>query len=225
MRTKHFLAVAAATASTLSAAQAATVYDNTTGDLNTRLVSNNIEIGDQVTLAGTDRLLSLFSFQFFATGLSGGETARVRIYANNGAVWNPSFPSILEPGTTPLYDSGPFSLWQTNRDTMVFSVAGGQLPNNILLPDTFTFSVQFSGIAGAEAAGVDLYNPPGTGSSFNDYWYNDAGGVGWDLKTNTTSVLNFAAHFEAVPEPSFWSLCIVGGICGFFLVRRRSARS
>jgi hypothetical protein len=222
MRTKPLLAVALATASTLAPTQAGTVYDNSVNDLNQRLVSNNIEIGDQVTLAGSDRMLSLFSLEFFATGLSGGETARVRLYANNGALWN-STPGINVPGSM-LYDSGAFPiLASTPRSTMEFSIAGGQITNTVVLPESFTLSIQFSGIAGAESAGVDLYNPPGTGSSFNDYWLYD--GASWDLKTNAGPVLNFAAHIEAVPEPSVWTLCIVGGVCGLFLMRRRSSRA
>jgi hypothetical protein len=222
MRTKPLVAVALATTSALASIQAATVYDNSVNDLNQRFISNNLEIGDQVTLTGTDRLLSLFSLEFFATGLGGGEMARVRLYANNGVVWN-STPGINVPGSV-LYDSGTFPiLSSTPRSTMEFSVADGQIPNNVILPNSFTFSIQFSGIAGAESAGVDLYNPPTSGSSFNDYWLYD--GATWDLRTNTGPVLNFAAHIEAVPEPSVWAICIVGGVCGLSLMRRRTSRA
>jgi hypothetical protein len=222
MRTKPLVAVALATTAALASIQAATVYDNSVNDLNQRFISNDLEIGDQVTLTGTDRLLSLFSLEFFATGLGGGEMARVRLYANNGAIWNAT-PGINVPGSV-LYDSGAFPiLSSTPRSTMEFSVAGGQIPNNVILPNSFTFSIQFSGIAGAESAGVDLYNPPGTGSSFNDYWLYD--GATWELRTNTGPVLNFAAHIEAVPEPSVWAICIAGGVCGHFLMRRRTSRA
>jgi hypothetical protein len=60
-----------------------------------------------------------------------------------------------------------------------------------------------------------------TGNSFNDFWFFEAGA--WELRTNATTPMNFAARVSAVPEPSVWLLWIAGGLCGLILLRRRRA--
>lgn len=57
------LAIALATA---SPSIATTIYSNSTNDIVTRFVYSGKEIGDEIILAGTDRVLTNFSFEFSA---------------------------------------------------------------------------------------------------------------------------------------------------------------
>jgi hypothetical protein len=73
-----------------------------------------------------------------------------------------------------------------------------------------TWSVQFSGMSGADSVGIDIYSPPTVGAEvgdFGDYW--DFSGP--TLLTNTVP-MDFAAKFEAVPEPSTMILSLCGGL-------------
>lgn len=216
MCTKTFVTIALAAAA-LPAAHAEFVYDNSSGDLNTRLSIGNTEIGDEIILGGTMRTLSQFDFQYYGISFSGNEQARVRFYLNDGTAWGPNANRPL----TAFYDSGLFNVSATPRSTLNFSVADGSLPSNLPLPERFTVSIQFSGIdtGAGEAAGLDLYNPPSVGSAFDDYWVND--GVSWNLQTNGTFALNPAFRIQAVPEPSFLALALLGGVSGLALIRRR----
>ncbi len=202
----------------LASVRAAIVYDNSNNDLNARLSAESFEIGDEVILGGSDRNLSAFDFQYYGINFSGGEQARVRFYNNNGAAYGGN-ASYLMPNTV-FYDSGLFSVGATTRSVLYFDLAN----ENITLPERFTWSVQFSGITAGEFAGVDLYSAPAVGQNFSDYWHNHPT-TGWEPRTNPAVAMNFSARFQAVPEPSFWALSLVGGMCGLFLVRRRSAKS
>ena len=76
----------------IAAAQAASVdiYKNSTTDLNTRFNPGTLEVGNQVVLAGTNRFLTTFSFEWWGTNTASASTfagniqADVRFYLNNG---------------------------------------------------------------------------------------------------------------------------------------------
>jgi hypothetical protein len=184
------------------------VYDNSTGDLTTRFNPGLYEVGDEILLGGTARLVTTFIFQYYGENFSGNEEARVRFYKNDGPN-SPSGPA--EPGTL-LFDSGLFSIIPTNRATLHFTGL------SVLVPDSFTWTVQFSGIAAGESAGVDVYSPPTVGFNYDDYWDNT--GSGWQLRTNGVP-LNFAARIEAVPEPSSVALIAVCGLATVVWTLRR----
>jgi hypothetical protein len=194
------------------------VYDNSTTDLDTRFSVGNNLVGDEIILGGAGRRITTFSFQYYGLTLSGNETAQVRFFANDGTEWlGPGQSGAFRPSTL-LYDSGSFSIVPTNRATLNFDLT----LDNVVVPDNFTWTVEFAGVEAGENVGLDLYSPPTVGDSLSDFWFFEAGA--WELRTNATTAMNFGARFEAVPEPSVWALCIVGGICGFFLVNRRSRK-
>jgi hypothetical protein len=176
-----------------------------------------------VHLGGTYRELAGFRFEYWGTTTSPGDTfegdvgARIRFYYNDGPPV-PDVPGSATPSTI-FYDSGLFALQPTSRATFAFTnfVIGATVPLTDDLPDTFTWSIQFSGLAAGEAAGVTLYSPPTIGNSFTDYWSND-GGI-WSLQTNSVPA-DFAAQFVAVPEPS--SIVLFGlGLAGVLVIARR----
>jgi hypothetical protein len=194
----------------------AVVYDNTANPdpLAQQFFPNptGLEFGDQVNLLGTDRTLSQFSFYYFFSGATAStQSVTVRMYANLG----------INPPVTPFYTSDPIPLSTGangfNNQTINFPLAS----NVITLPDTFTWTVQFSNLAAGQTGGLLLYGPPNVGSSFNDFWQND--GTAWSLMqiNNGNTPANFAAQFSAVPEPGVLAL---GGLGALLLAGLRRFR-
>lgn len=207
MKSKNsaFLAIAVGLA-TFGASQAqTTVYQ--VGAAGNTFYANSLEFGDQITLGGTDRVLSSIQFSYFANyAQTGGLT--FRLYANDGTAG--------APGTV-LYTSSPLDILNGGGDvTIPFLSSSDPLPNSL----TYTVSFAGSGTAG-------LYVPnaaPSVGSSFNDFWVNNGGT--WQLNTLTSGDLaNFQITVTAVPEPSTVALAALGAAAFLgFAARRRSAK-
>ena len=162
------------------------VYDNTTRSLNGGFV-RPVEFGDEIILAGANRVVTNFLFKLFSSGLSGDEQARVRFYLNDG----PPLPGVDAPvpGTV-IYDSGFFS-FPLNRGSLI-AVPRLKVP----VPDRFTWSIVFSGITQNEAAGLQLFSPPSIGINFEDYWEHS--GNDWTLRTSLDgTAIDFGALMEA----------------------------
>ena len=183
----------------------AIVYDNTSTDLGQQYVPTppTLEFGDQITLSGTDRTLSQFSFYYFFNGTSvTSQSLTVRMYANSG----------INPPVTPFYTSDPIPLSTGangfNTQNIIFD-----LNNNLItLPDTFTWTVQFSNLGAGQTGGLLLYGPPTPpGSSFNDFWQKDGTGA-WSLMTINGNLADFAARVSAVPEPGVLALGSLGAL-------------
>ncbi|MCX6902657.1 MAG: hypothetical protein NTW03_04110, partial [Verrucomicrobia bacterium] len=184
------------------------VYDNATNNLFVHFDPGVLEVGDEIHLAGPDRDLQWFGFEYWWTNTSGGhvlantgQKVRLRFYANDGPLFN-GYPT---PGTI-LYDSGDFPLYPpytyTGFDSAVLlydgaDFAGGLLPLLTLMPDDFTWTVQFTGLSTTPGAvdhvGVDLFSPPVVGGSFADYWQRGANGS-WSLQNHQWVEINFAAQ-------------------------------
>lgn len=187
------------------------LYNNSTTDLNTRYDPGTSEVGNQVTLkslGGTSSKITEFEFQYWGTGFSGTESLEFRIYANNGPNWDATYKM---PGTM-LFDSGIFGVPATSRQLVVFDTDFG---SGLLVPNSFTWTVQFSSLGPSANAGVDGYGPPTVGSFLDDIWVNT--GTSWDLRATgigkTTPQQDFAAEiFGVVPEPSQYGL-MFGAIC------------
>jgi hypothetical protein len=203
------------------------IYDNTTNDQNENLDLGGNEVGDEIIVGGTARDLVEFSFEYWGS-TSGGAAfdanveGRIRFYHNDGTPVE-DVPGSARPSTI-FYDSGSFLVDPTPRATLIFTnfLIGATVPLTEELPDTFTWSIEFSGLGAEESAGVTLYTPPTVGNNFTDYWVND--GSSWSLQTNSFPV-DFAAQFIAVPEPSSFVLLGLGlGLAGLFTIVRRRAR-
>src|SRR5262249_50851123 len=95
------LAVSLMASSSASAAASTVIYDNTTTYLTNFFPSAN-EFGDQVNFAGTSRLLTDVSFEYFANLLTPGDTAVFRIYKNA--------PGASGAPTDLLYQTGPVDI-------------------------------------------------------------------------------------------------------------------
>lgn len=233
MTTKFFrvfgmTATVLAASATLSSALAELVYDNSSNDRFTREIRNssNIrEFGDEINLGGTYRNLSQFRFQYYGTNVNGGSSfagnvqVTLRLRANDGTLYS----GYARPGTE-LYRSQPFSVGVTYRDTLIYDLTdlyggGAALALSGPVPNTFTWTVEFSGLAAGDEVGLDVFDPPTVGSSYNDFWFNDSVN-GWILLTNASVNMNFAAQVHAVPEPGTLWLLALGGLACFPLIRR-----
>ncbi len=176
------------------------VYDNSVHDLGYRFDPGLLEVGDEIALAGTARIVTNFTFEYWGENSSrpdfdGYVLARVRFYENDGEPSSSGYPT---PGTL-LFDSDWFSLEPTPRATLIFEdfVTGAVVPLTRPVPDVFTWTVQFSGLGRGDTAGVDIFSPPVMGSSPSDYW-QFVSGSGWVLLTNVVP-MNFAALIGAAP--------------------------
>jgi hypothetical protein len=183
-----------------SSASAAVVFDNSANDLNARFEPGTLEVGDEILLAGVERYLTNFAFEFWGensadpTAFGGEVSARVRFYLNDGPLFN-GYPT---PHTV-FYDSDWFPVpGPTPRSTFVF-VAGSDFPEEglFLLSTRMTWSVQFQGMGDTDTVGVDLFSPPVVGLDFRDYWELHEG---WLLRTNLFP-MDFAARMEASATP------------------------
>jgi hypothetical protein len=209
----------------VKSAAAEVVYDNIVNDLNFDLNIGTQEAGDEVFLDGTARWLSEFTFEYWGTNtlspteFVGDVQARIRFYLNNGPAL-PDVENALTPGTI-LFDTGFFAIDPSSRATLTFTnfTAGMVVPLEVQLPDSFTWSIEFSGLDATDTAGVTVYSPPTVGNNFDDYWVFD--GSAWMLQTNVVS-MDFAARISAVPEPSTVLLGLCGGLLALAWFRRPS---
>jgi hypothetical protein len=207
------------------------IYDNSVNDLLTRFDPGSLEVGDEIVLAGTNRDLLSFSFEFWGTNTTGALTysgkpqARIRFYLNDGPATN----GYAAPGTL-FFDSSWISIVPpdkstTPRSTLILSgtdfstEAAVPLENPMPVVSSFTWSVQFTSLGKTDRVGVDLYSPPVVGQDWADYWENTI--MGWTLKTNSVA-MDFAARLDAVPEPSAALLAALGGLGLLIFLRRRS---
>jgi hypothetical protein len=205
------------------------LYSNSVNDLVSRFDPGTLEVGDQIKLEpGTPRNLGYFDFEYWGWNattpgsFAGDVQARVRFYQNNGDPFN----SYATPGTM-FFDSGWFG-GSTNgaflvptgptpgyRQTIYFMAGEDFASGGLLVPDEFTWTVQFMGIGAADTVGVDIYSPPVIGENYPDYWENNGG---WKLMTNTVP-MDFGARFYAVPEPTSFGISLFGGLGILTLVR------
>ncbi len=179
----------------------ALVYDNWTNDLGGGFVPGSVEVGNQVTLGGEERYIRRFGFGYWGSNTVAGSfagvvQARVRFYNNDG----PVVGAGPGPGTV-LYDSGLLDLAATNNGSVEiedFQLGSTVVPLVGRLPESLTWSVQFSGLTNNDTAGLSLFGPPVVGQvQTNSYWEN--GGQGWMLQTNLPGS-DFGAQFEAVGQ-------------------------
>jgi len=168
------------------AAHGAIVYDNSS-NFEGLFNDSKLETGDEVTLAGTARLITEFAFEYYGEfTATGDETARVRFYKMDGAAGENPFAT---PGTL-LYESAAFSIQSGYKSVTISDLA-------LFVPgDTFMWSVEFSGVTEQESIGLLYYDPPTVGSS-DAYFWEKENGV-WSAVATDDSGNNFGARVTAV---------------------------
>jgi hypothetical protein len=160
----RFVAIALISSS-LPLLRAEVIYDNTSRFLKS-FFTERVEYGDQLDLEGSGRRLRQIAFEYFGQFAEGGdERVKVRLYTNETP-----YDRYRKGPTTLLYESD----WIPIRPGYNSQFISGL---NVVLPQyTVTFTVEFSGIAEDEAAGLLFYDPPTVGYSFNEIWLRGARG-------------------------------------------------
>lgn len=194
-------------------ASAATVYDNTSTDtLNTYIYSalGAQQIGDVVTLAGTERLLTDVSVQFFNLSTTAGSfDATLRFYDSTVPV-----PVGAQIGAS--YTSTAIAIGGLDIRTVTFTGL------NLVVPDSIVFTVQVLN-AGTLDLGLNAFEPPTLGSSDNAtlVWGNP-GSLAVGLAGAGTGNLYFQANAVPVPEPSTLWMGALGVLALLHRTRRHN---
>lgn len=172
-------------AMTLISAQEAIVYDNT-ANFEGLFNDSRLESGDEVLLAGTERVITSFAFEYYAEfSATGDESAKVRLYVIDGPADGNPFNT---PGTL-LYESAAFSI-QSGYRTVTFTDLALWTPS-----DTLAFTVEFSGVTAEESVGLLYYDPPTVGSSDSYFWEKENGV--WTAVASGDAGNNFALRIIA----------------------------
>lgn len=208
------------------------VYDNTTHVRTNLVYKFSREYGDEVFLEAGYRTVSEFAFQYFGDFNPTnrvGASAVVRFYENDGVDGIPGPKTALMPKTV---------LWESPSIPLLpgYNLVTLGVPL-VEVPDSFTWTVKFSGVTGAnqDAAGLVLADPPTVGQplpdgrfgSYWDAWIRDDPNRedGWSLINfgfgPNDPKANFYAQIRAVPEPQTWGLLAAGGVFLALGCRRR----
>jgi len=224
------LAVLAATAVATPALAQSIFYDNSlpAHSLGEFKSMGSLQFGDRIQMDLAPGLYPLtdFYFEYYAQPLAagGGQQAIFRIYANDGPVTaasgDQSTPgSLLFENTWLSQAINLRSGWRT-----VEIHGNGQ---TITVPDSFTWTVQFTGLQQGDVVGLPIYGDGSggvdVGSSGEDFWvYENGEWASYSLTSGTAA--NFAARAVAIPEPSILQLVLLGGAgwLGLLAFRRRS---
>ena len=173
------------------------------------------EGGDEIDLVGTDREVVNIDILIHVLGTTiGFADTQVRFYANDGA------GAPADPGSL-LWDSGPFAALPhaIGLQTMSFAVP------NITVPNTFTWTIEFTNRTGSTGAmGTRGYDPPTDGTSRDDFWIHNPDTT-WlrSFFGGPPDVANFGATVTAVPEPA--SMLILGAGLMALAARRRRRKA
>ena len=176
------------------------------------------EFGDDLTLAGTARLVNHFVFQYFGDIADNVVTmATLRFYANDVDI-----PGKLTkaPGSL-LWQSDPFLI---EKGDHIIDIG---VPN-IQVGETFTFSIEvptLSGVGGNQFLLHTSTKPSDVGKSFNDFWVK--ADTVWSLQRldGGAQLADFAVRVSAVPEPSSVALGALGIFTfGCYFARRNSRK-
>jgi hypothetical protein len=198
------------------------VYDNLATPLGNYLGGFAYEeVGDDVTLAGTSRILGSVTVAYAGFNFDGDETLTLTLYLMNGPPTPASF-GFNTPGT--VLFSATVPILSTIGSTITFLDASG----SVVLPDVVGVGVSFAGVdfdptgAGSDA-GPLLYDPPAVGSSLDDFWLRGFPNPGdpWGLYTfGGSPPINLGLQITTVPEPATMFL-LGAGMMGVGVTARR----
>ncbi len=182
------------------------IYSNTTTDTGTALLYGGgpfTQLGDEISLAGTDRAATSATVQFFNAGLAGNFDATLRLFNRGAPVGSQIGPDFVQ--------------------TAIFAPAGDILNVSfvlpvLLVPDSLIFTVQVGNQSpGVDIVGLDLFEPPTAGSSDNTFAIANNGSGFVQVGTGGNNVF---FDLAAVPEPSTFA---VGALVLAFVAQRRKA--
>jgi hypothetical protein len=186
------------------------VYDNSSTSLTwwAQVLSgapDGPEGGDQITLGGAGRIIQQFEFWYRVGGLSaaGEANIQVRFYANDGPGGAPG--TVLWTAAT--LEGMPHISGNNHVAIAVPSLAA---------PETFTWTVEFTGRAGSTAheLGLRIDDPPLIGSSDPGFmWVRNSSGTFLPAAFPGAVPSNFAARISAAGAPAIGACCFGNQTC------------
>ncbi len=212
------------------------VYDNTT-PVSFGALFNGQKFGNQITLGGTDRTITDFTFavsQYTTSFMDGDEALKVSFYENDGDwVWLPGGIQIQSPGT--LIWSSP-DISGLNTITNFPQPISVNVPN-VLVSDTFTWVIEVDfgdnyhyvvNEQGTEEEAVQfvISNPPSVGSIDPSwFWWWQEGDMMNPAYWGTIGFGSYNSYYAkitaaSIPEPT--TVLLLGiGLVGLAGVRRK----
>ncbi len=194
----------------LSARTSEIVFENMAG-ITTNYYMFGRQYGDDINLAGTGRIVTQFSFLYFAN-LPTNEVStglwRIRFYKNDGDLQYPTVPNTQKPNTL-LWDSGTYPVLQGYQKSTL------EVPN-VTVPDRFTWTVEFYNLPQDpdNGAGLVLAYPPTIGAalpaknttiigSYTDFWMLEEADIldSWALQI-------FSSNPNEGPQGNFFAQVI-----------------
>lgn len=147
------------------------------------------------------RSVRTFSFEYWAENTT-DLSIDLKLHLNDG----PLFNGYATPGTVLFAYDNINPLPNTDRLTIRFD--SSDWPGGLDIPaNELTLALRFNYSTGT--AGVDIYDPPVVGSSYDDYWLMTPSG--WQLSVNNNfPKVNIAMEIQAIPEPTAAALGCLG---------------
>jgi hypothetical protein len=171
------------------------VVYNSTSAYNYYYDAVGVEVGDEVNLGLSSRMLTTFDFEYWSdiTG-SQSATGLIRIYSNDGADYPGTggpVPASKMPGRL-LYQSDPITIANGLNSVSISDIL-------LVVPDTITWTFKVE-TADSLNAGVVFSRTADSGTSLDDFWLKTSGG--WELNrgggfTDTSSTNNSRAKVFA----------------------------
>jgi hypothetical protein len=195
--------------------QAEVVYDNLTTPLGLHIGGFPYEeVADDFSLGEGPRILQSITVAYAGFNFDGDETLTVNLYAMDGPPTAGSF-GFSTPGELLFTTTVPIAA------TVGAEITINEPTGLVGLPDTLAVGLSFGGvdfIPGGNDAGPLLYDPPSTGSSFDDYWLRGFPNPGdpWGLFTFDGDPRSIS-EYASPPAP-----IVTGMVCGMIRIIART---
>jgi hypothetical protein len=184
------------------ALHASIVYSNTTTDTGGTVFYSTgpyVQIGDNITLSGTERSANSATAEFFNLGPGSGTFDATLRFFDLGS---PVGPEI----------GGPFTVTGTaitsgNVVDVTWNLGGLVLPTNVI------FTISEANVASALDLGLTFFEPPTAGSSNNDFYIVSTNGTTYFQASQGNHQDNLFFSLDAsavsVPEPGTMLLTLL----------------
>jgi len=181
---------------------ASTVYSNTTTDTGGTVFYSTgpyVQIGDNITLAGTDRSANTATAEFFDGGAGSGTFDASLRFFNAGSPVGSQIGGVFTVTGTAITSGSVVDV--------TWSLGGLVLPTNVI------FTVSEANVASGLDLGLTLFEPPTIGSSSNQFYIVSTNGTTYSQASQGASQDNLFFFLSAspvgIPEPSTMMLTLL----------------